>query len=82
MKRDQILMRAVGAAHAQKIVRQYAAFETSLEPVVDKLRQARARFGLDLGNESLELFLHHLIERRLVRTPPREAKNSTVADLR
>ena len=35
-----------------------------LELVFDKLRQARAGFGFDLGKEGLELVLHHLKECR------------------
>ena len=75
-------MRAVRAAHAQKTVRQDAAFEIGLELVFDKLRQARAGLGFDLGEEGRDLFLHHLIERRLFRAPPFVAKGNTVASRR
>ena len=37
-------MRTARTAHAQKTVRQYAAFEIGLELVFDKLRQARTGF--------------------------------------
>jgi len=43
-KRHQLLMRTARTAHAQKTVRQYAAFEIGLELVFDKLRQARTGF--------------------------------------
>ena len=75
-------MRAVRTAHAQKTVRPYAAFEIGLELVFDKLRQARTGFRFDLGEEGLELFLHHLLERRFLRAPLLVGKGSTVASRR
>ena len=65
-------MRAARTAQPQKAMRQYPAFEKILELVFDKLRQARAGLGFDLGEEGLELFLHHLIERRFLRAPPNQ----------
>ena len=75
-------MRAVSTAQAQKFVGQYAAFEIGLEFVFDKLRQARAGVRFDLGEKGLELFQHHLIERRFLRTPPLVGKGSTLASRR
>ncbi len=54
-------MGAVSATHAQKAVRQYLAFEIGLELVFDKLRQARAGLGFNLGEEGAQVFLHHLL---------------------
>jgi len=51
-------------------MRQDAAFTKGLELVFEKLRRARSGFRFDLGEEGLELFLHHLIERRFLRAPP------------
>jgi hypothetical protein len=81
-KRHQLLMRAVSAAHAQKTMRQDAAFEKGLELVFDELRQARTGSRFDLGEEGLELFLHHLIERRFLRAPPLVGEGSAVASRR
>ena len=78
-KRDQLLMRAVRTAHAQKAMCQYAAFEKGLELVLDKLRQARTGLCFHLGDEGLQLFLHHLIERRFFRAPPLVGKGGLVA---
>ena len=75
-------MHAAGTAHAQKTMCQDAAFEIGLELVFAKLRQARTGFRFDLGEEGLELFLHHLVERRFLRTPPLVGKGSTVASRR
>ena len=75
-------MRAARTAHAQKAVRQYAAFEIGLELVFDKLRQARAGFRFHMGKEGLQLFLHHLIERRFFRAPPLVGKGGRVASRR
>lgn len=78
-----ILTRARSAtAHAQKTVRQYAAFEKGLELFFDKFRQARAGLGFDLGEEGLELFLHRLIERRFLRPPPLVVNSDRVASRR
>ncbi len=43
--------------------------------VFDKLRQARDGLGFDLGNESLKLFLHHLIQRR---SPPAASRRRSI----
>lgn len=75
-------MRAASAAHTQKTAGQYPAFEKGLELVFDKLRQARTGYSFNLGEEGLELFLHHLIERRFLRTPPLAGKGHTIAGLR
>ena len=63
-------------------MRQDAAFEKGIELVFDKLRQARTGFRFDLGEEGLQLFLHHLIERRFLRVPPLVGKGSRVASRR
>ena len=63
-------VRAVSTVHAQKTVRQNPAFEKGLELVFDKLRQARAGPGLDLGEEGLEMFPHQAMQDRLLRPPP------------
>ena len=54
-ERHQLLVRAVSAANAQESVRQNPAFEKGLKLVSDKLRQARAGPGLDLGEERLQM---------------------------
>jgi hypothetical protein len=48
-------------------VRQNAAFQVRRELVFDKLRYVRPGVRLDLGKESLQLFLHYPIERRFLR---------------
>ena len=75
-KRHQLLVRAVRTAHAQKAVRQDAAFEIGLELVFDKLRQARTGFRFDLGKESLELFLHQAAECIVCRESSRRSRRS------
>jgi len=81
-KRHQLLVSALNAAQAHKTVGQNAAFEKGLELVFDELRQARTGFRFDLGEEGLELFLHHLIESRFIRAPPLVGKGSRVASRR
>ena len=61
---------------------QDAAIEIGLELVFDKRRQAHTGFRLDLGEEGLELFLHHLIEGRFLRAPPLVVKGSWDASRR
>ena len=63
-------------------MRQYPAFEKGLELVFDKLRQACAGLGFDLGEEGLQLFLHHLIERRFLRAPPLVVNGSWMSSRR
>ena len=69
-KHHQLLVRAVSTTHAQKSVRQDAAFEKSLELVCDKLQQARVGPDFDLGEEGLEMFPHQAVQGRLLRPPP------------
>jgi len=69
-KHHQLLVRAVSKTHAQKSVRQDAAFEKSLELVCDKLQQARAGPDFDLGEEGLEMFPHQAVQDLLLRPPP------------
>ena len=63
-------MGALGTAHTQEAVGQDAAFQVCLELVLDELRQVRACLRLDLGEEGLELFLHHPVERGVLRPVP------------
>ena len=63
-------MCAVSTAHAQKSIRQNAAFEKGLELVFDKRGQPRAGLGFDLSEERLEMFPHQAMQDRLLRPPP------------
>ncbi|MBL8383042.1 MAG: hypothetical protein JNM90_08220 [Burkholderiales bacterium] len=51
-------------------MRQDAAFEKGLELVSDKLGQARARPGFDLGEEPIEMSPHQAMQDRLFGSPP------------
>ena len=69
-KSHQLLVAARRAPHPHEAVRKNSAFEKRIKFVFDKLRQARRTPGLDLGEERFEMFLHHAIQRRLLRPPP------------
>ena len=56
-KRDQLLVGALGAAQAQKPVREDAALEKGIELVFDKLGQGGPALGFDLHHETLDVFL-------------------------
>jgi len=58
-------MAAIFAAQGQKTVGQNATIEEGLKLVFDKVGQARAGLGLDLGAEALEVFGYQLVEDRL-----------------
>jgi hypothetical protein len=63
-------MGALGTAYSPETVGEDAALEKGLELVFDKRRQARPGLRLDLREEGLELFPHHLIQGRFFRAPP------------
>jgi hypothetical protein len=63
-------MGALGTTHTQEAVGQDAAFQVRRDLVLDELRQARACLRLGLGEEGLEIVLHDLVERGVLRPVP------------
>jgi hypothetical protein len=61
---------ALGAAQAEKPVREDAALEKGIELVFDKLGQGGPALGFDLRHETLDVFLDQPIQDGFFGTPP------------
>ena len=69
-KRHQLLVAAPGAAQPQQAMGKDAAFQESIELVLDKLWQARCAPGFDLREKRFEVFPHQAIQDRFLWPPP------------